>query len=147
MSPIVRVCLRHGVLYEPPAVCPECKRTRGGNDAARARRQRTWTQRWRNLSDAVIARAGGYCEIHLEGCTVVATTAHLSPALRGRHDEATIDDCVAACRHCHGVVDGRRGRKNLQQAAPAMPFLGTGEKKSAAKSGPAEESLPDRESS
>jgi hypothetical protein len=59
-----------------------------------------------------LARAGGFCELHADGgCTTVATTVHLAPALSGDHDRATIDDVQACCAHCHGVVDGARSAR------------------------------------
>lgn len=63
---------------------------------------------FQTLRPQVFAAAGGLCEFRLRGCTRVATTVHLDPALEGNHDAATVDDCQAACAHCHGVIDGRR---------------------------------------
>ena len=70
-------------------------------------------RRWRNqLRPQVLARDGYNCRLGLPGCSLVATTVHLDPALQGNHDIATIDDCVSACRSCHGKVDAARSHEN-----------------------------------
>jgi hypothetical protein len=33
---------------------------------------------------------------------------HIRPELDGNHDAATLNDCLAGCAHCHGVIDGGR---------------------------------------
>lgn len=60
----------------------------------------------------VLARDGYRCRLQLKGCTIVATTVHLDPVLRGNHDIATENDCLSACRSCHGRVDGARSHEN-----------------------------------
>lgn len=50
------------------------------------------------------------CRLKLPGCTHKATSVHLAPLLRGDHTRATLDHCLSACHHCHGVIDGRRSK-------------------------------------
>jgi hypothetical protein len=64
---------------------------------------------FRQLREQRLAQAGGFCELHVDrDCKRVATTVHIDASLAGDHDRATIDDCRAACDHCHGVIDGAR---------------------------------------
>jgi hypothetical protein len=66
---------------------------------------------FQQLRPKVIAAAVGLCELRVDaGCTRIATTVHLHEELEGNHDIATIDDCDAACAHCHGVRDGARSK-------------------------------------
>lgn len=44
------------------------------------------------------------CEIGLPGCTETATTCDLIGG--GDHSRARLEDTRAACRACHGRVDG-----------------------------------------
>lgn len=69
---------------------------------------------WRRLRAAALQRDGGWCQLRLEGCTGRATTVHLRPELGGDHRRATLEDCVSACRVCHGRVDGGRAREVVQ---------------------------------
>jgi hypothetical protein len=72
---------------------------------------------FQKLRPLVFDAAGGLCEIRLRGCTRVATTVHVDPALEGNHDIATLEDCQAACAHCHGVTDGARSSSSRRAVA------------------------------
>lgn len=66
------------------------------------------TREWRTVTrPAVLERADHRCELALDGCTGRATTVHRRPEHGTAHD-ANLDAYDAACRHCHGVVDGGR---------------------------------------
>jgi hypothetical protein len=65
----------------------------------------------------VLAATGGLCELRHRGCTNAATTVHLDPELEGNHDLATVENCKAACSHCHGVEDGGRAAASRRIAA------------------------------
>jgi hypothetical protein len=92
--------------------CPSCAADLTAADAPRRAAKRKahglHTKYWRSLSKQRRDLAEGLCELGLSGCTGLATTAHLDPRLAGDHRAATIDDCLAACRHCHGVIDAAR---------------------------------------
>lgn len=66
------------------------------------------TGHWRKLRVQALVRDGYRCQLQLDGCTGVATTVHIDPALRGQHEDATLDDCTSACLYCHGVTDAAR---------------------------------------
>lgn len=67
---------------------------------------------FQRLREERLRMSGGFCELQVDrGCTTVATTVHIDDTLTGNHDRATIDDCRAACAHCHGVVDGGRAHR------------------------------------
>jgi hypothetical protein len=81
-----------------------------------ARRNKKWqasganSRAWRLVREQVLMRDGYRCRLRLEGCTGKAATVHLDPRRKGNHVGATTEDCVSACAHCHGVVDGARAR-------------------------------------
>ena len=68
-------------------------------------------QSWRRpggTRQLVLERAGHRCELRVdEACSDEATTVHRLPEFGTYHD-TNLDAYVAACAHCHGVVDGRR---------------------------------------
>jgi hypothetical protein len=107
--PTGRLCGRPS----PGSRCPEHARPRYQADNRR-RNAKTVAHgvkrsHFQRLRPERIALAGGFCELHVDrDCKQVATTVHIDSGLGGNHDEATIDDCRAACDHCHGVMDGRR---------------------------------------
>lgn len=112
MSPIVKAC---GLCGGPRGRCgcslriADAKRSDSRRRNAKTRAHGVKRAHFQRLRSARLAYAGGLCELVVgRGCTRVATTVHLDPALEGAHDRATLDDVRAACRHCHGVVDGRR---------------------------------------
>src|SRR5262249_50206944 len=76
------------------------------NERAKAQGRRS--PYWARLRAAALARDGGYCQIRLEGCTLIATSVHIAPALGGDHWLATLEDCLSACHHCHGSTDAPR---------------------------------------
>lgn len=109
MSPHATVCGRHRTLVPEGGRCPGCSSEESRRRGGKARAHGLWRANWRRVREQRIAYANGHCELQVdEGCTLVATTAHLDPALEGNHDEATVDDCMAACAHCHGVIDQPR---------------------------------------
>lgn len=103
--------------------CPICGRrapggvcqVHGSGEDRRQLRQQVHgrnTAHWRALREQVLVTAGGLCQLRVdEGCMYMATTVHLKPEFDGDHLAATVADCVAACAHCHGVVDGARAAR------------------------------------
>lgn len=94
--------------------------------AAKSNRNGVKRAHSRRLRQQALDRDGGICRLRADdGCTVIATTVHLLPELRGDHDRATIDDVVSACAHCHGVVDAPRvsGRARIasRSSGPTPP--------------------------
>ena len=63
---------------------------------------------WRKLRQRRLNLDGHRCQLHHPGCTQVATTVHLDPALNGDHLYATLGNTISACLHCHGVEDAPR---------------------------------------
>jgi hypothetical protein len=96
--------------------CPKHERPRADADNRR-RNAKTVAHgvkraHFQRLREQRLEMTGGFCELQVDrGCTVLATTVHLREELRGDHGRATIDDVRAACRHCHGVTDGKRSRR------------------------------------
>jgi 5-methylcytosine-specific restriction endonuclease McrA len=92
--------------------CPKHAAPRQAADSerrnAKRRVHRRTTAHWRRLRAAVLARDAHLCRLQLAGCTTRATSVHLNPELGGRHDLAGPADCLSACAHCHGVIDGAR---------------------------------------
>jgi 5-methylcytosine-specific restriction endonuclease McrA len=84
--------------------CPRCEL---GKRHARAIINRTYTRYWRRLRVERLLLDRGVCQ----RCGGRADTVHLSPALQGRHDLATLEDCVSLCRRCHGAIDAPRSRR------------------------------------
>lgn len=54
--------------------------------------------RWAEIRVAVLRRARGRCELRIPGCRGRAVAVAWDPA--ARREEATIDDCRAACESC-----------------------------------------------
>lgn len=83
--------------------CPTCTRDKGYD-----------TTYWYALRRDVLTRDNYRCRLQHDGCTIVATSVHLDPNLKGLHTVAYATDCLAACLHCHGIEDGARASYNLQ---------------------------------
>jgi hypothetical protein len=66
---------------------------------------------WDRLRQAALERDRHLCRFGFAGCTKVATTVHVDERLDGDHSSATLDDCLSACAHCHGIADGPRSRR------------------------------------
>lgn len=76
---------------------------------AKTRAHRRTTARWKRIRRAILERDDWTCQLRVDAlCGGDATTVHIRPELAGDHDAATVDDGVAACHHCHGVVDAPR---------------------------------------
>ncbi len=80
---------------------------------------------WQRLRKQRLAVDGYQCQLGLSGCTGQATHVHLNPALEGRHDDATLADCVSACASCSGAIDAPRATPgvggNENERHPAEP--------------------------
>lgn len=104
---VIRRCRRHGLVR---GRCPACEAERGAHDAARRSANNVRLGRnsahWRRLRRARLALASHLCELGLSDCTVTATTVDLMGG--GDHSTAQLEDTRAACRSCHGRVDGGR---------------------------------------
>jgi 5-methylcytosine-specific restriction endonuclease McrA len=70
--------------------------------------QGTGRQAWQRLRRQVLERDGYRCL----RCGAPATSVHLDPRLKGRHDLATADRCASLCAVCHGAVDGPRAARS-----------------------------------
>lgn len=91
-----------------PARCPDHQREQHAvRNADRARRG-LHSAAWRQLRAAVLDRDHHRCRLRLPGCTHTATEAHLDAALHGNHNHATLDNTVAACKHCNVVEANNR---------------------------------------
>jgi hypothetical protein len=107
--PLGRICSRQN-----GAICVDCpKSCRLDNQrrAAKSKAHGLTTTRWARLRLQRLTLDRWQCQLRLGGCTGRAATVHLRAALGGNHQAATIDDCVSACGHCHGVLDGPRARR------------------------------------
>jgi hypothetical protein len=106
---VMKYCIRHGIVPTTHRCSP--KWGTGTDNQLRARKNKahgTNTPYWRQLRQQALERDGHTCQLQHRGCTEVATTVHLDPALKGNHRIAGLEDCRSACKHCHGVEDGRR---------------------------------------
>lgn len=106
-------------------VCSRCKRIRPcpcqakhqQRQAASAKQRRADnnvrlgrnTQHWKRLRERRLELVGGFCQLGYVGCSGVAETVHLVNG--GDHATATLEQTLAACRHCHGIHDGGRARR------------------------------------
>lgn len=100
---VVRRCRRHGLVRGACAECEaEAKRRRSANNVRLGRN----SAHWRRTSASRLRLAEYECEIGRPGCTGEATTVDLIGV--GDHSRARLEDTRAACRHCHGAVDGGR---------------------------------------
>lgn len=66
------------------------------------------TAHWEAVRAARLRLANYRCEFGYAGCTKLATTVHLDPALNRDHGGATLERTRAACLHCHGIEDAPR---------------------------------------
>lgn len=115
--PRLRVCAEPG--------CPElttstrCATHQRPVDAAKNQRAKDHGRRspyWERLRRAALTRDGYRCRLHVDdGCTEIATTVHIRPELEGNHLAATLDDCLSACAHCHGVTDAPRASERRER--------------------------------
>lgn len=108
MSPLLRICSAQGcttLVDMGRKHCPTHARADSTRRNQRTRRDGRNTNDWLKLRAFVIARANATCELQQPGCTTIATTAH---KLTGGYHTPNPNDYQAACRHCHGVVDGGR---------------------------------------
>src|SRR5436190_1191983 len=104
-----RPCLDCGT----PTTGTRCPR----HDHARQRRAARVTAygygraHWRRLRKQRLELDGHRCQLRATAlCTGAATHVHLDPALEGRHDQATINDCVSCCASCSGAIDAPRAQ-------------------------------------
>jgi hypothetical protein len=111
MSPVATHCGKHGRIVLQGERCPECAMEGASMRSRRRRENRNRdlgrnSEHWRRISRIRRRRAGDRCEIRLPGCTDIATTCDLIGG--GDHARARLADTRAACRACHGKVDGGR---------------------------------------
>lgn len=66
------------------------------------------TRRWRGIRARVLKRDGGRCQLHLNGCTTIATEVH---HLDGKALGDSEDRLVASCMHCNRTT-GDPNRSN-----------------------------------
>jgi hypothetical protein len=102
---VLKLCRKHGTYL---GRCTSCKvednQRRHRKEQAQGRR----TLHWQKVRRDALARDGWVCRLKVDDdCTVRATTVHLDPKLKGKHQLAEVGGVVSACLHCHGVVDGR----------------------------------------
>lgn len=95
--------------------CPACEAPVRARREAQQRQRGYSRAHWQRVRALVLARDGYRCRLQREGCRGLANTVHLDPALGGLHDLAQPEDCVAACRHCHGVVDAPRASSSTRR--------------------------------
>ena len=122
MSPLARFCRWTTCTELVPADTPRCPThtaehaRRLNNDPQANKRKNTHPRtriyndpRWKTTRLAVLNRDHWQCTIQLEGCTRKATIADHYP-IDALHCPDPYDPraCRAACRHCSGVIDGRR---------------------------------------
>lgn len=83
--------------------------------------ERGYGWKWRQISQRIIRRDGGVCQIGLPGCTGVADTAdHIVPKVQGGSDDDA--NLRAACRHCNGRrTGGLRSGSPATQVEPKPP--------------------------
>ncbi len=103
--------------------CPEHQRQANRASYQKSKAQGHFTRGWKQLRLQRLAVDGHRCQLRRPGCTVVATTVHLDPSLRGEHRLATLENTLSACRRCHGSVDAPR-------AKPKVTFMATEESES-----------------
>ena len=103
-----RICSRAG-----GAICLSCGKSCRLDNRRRTKKtidRGVKLASYQRLRLAALKRDRHRCQFRLPGCTGKATTVHLRKALGGDHSLATLDDLTSGCAHCHGVVDGGRGR-------------------------------------
>lgn len=106
---LATVCDRHKVIVPDGERCPACAADGASRPARRQRRNVVLgrnTRHWRRVSAARRRLAEGLCEIGGPRCTGEAETVDLVGG--GDHSRARLEDTRAACRSCHGAVDGGR---------------------------------------
>lgn len=91
--------------------CPDCVEKDNQRRHAKSKAYGTTTGYWRKLRARVLERDGHRCQLQHHGCTQVARTVHIDPELGGDHRLATMDRCLSACLHCHGVEDAPRAQQ------------------------------------
>jgi hypothetical protein len=107
---VMKYCIRHGIVLTTHRC--SLKWGTGTDNQLRARKNKahgTHTSYWRQLRQQALERDGYQCRLNVDHrCTRRATTVHIRPELGGDHLRAGLNDCVSACRTCHGILDGRR---------------------------------------
>jgi hypothetical protein len=107
---VMKYCIRCGIVPATHRCSPRWGT--GTDNQLRARKNKahgTQTSYWRQLRQRALERDGHRCQLKVDHrCTGIATTVHLDPALKGHHRIARLKHCKSACKHCHGVEDGRR---------------------------------------
>lgn len=101
---IWKFCAEHGCTTLVPNGTERCDTHAAAKKARRNddRKERgLFSRDWRERRVRVLERDHHLCRLGLPGCTGVATQAHLKPELRGDHNIATDDDCMAACQSCN----------------------------------------------
>lgn len=81
--------------------CPEHARARHAARNQDRKDRGLFSVEWRERRVRVLERDGYRCRLNFDGCTAVATQAHIDPKFRGDHNLVTDDDCVAACQSCN----------------------------------------------
>jgi hypothetical protein len=118
----LRVCTCGHLIAMTKRKCEACARADSTRRNTRTKRDGRNTQAWTRTRAAVLTRAGHECELHHRGCTGVAT--HVHHLHHGWHTTNT-DDYVAACPHCHGMVERARqggvGSASRNAYAPKPP--------------------------
>jgi hypothetical protein len=101
-------CLDCGTPTTNGARCPEHD-TEQAHRVAKTRQHGVKRAHFQALRTQRLELAGHRCELRVDAlCTGTATTVHIRPELDGNHDAATLNDCLAGCAHCHGVIDAGR---------------------------------------
>jgi 5-methylcytosine-specific restriction endonuclease McrA len=105
-----KYCIRHGIVEATHRCSPTYAGTTDNQiRASKNKAHGTQTTYWRKLRTQALERDGYRCQLNVDHrCTQAATTVHLDPALKGNHRIAGLEHCKSACKHCHGVEDGRR---------------------------------------
>jgi hypothetical protein len=120
---VLKLCRKHGTYL---GRCTSCKvednQRRHRKEQAQGRR----TLHWQKVRRDALARDGWVCRLKVDDdCTVRATTVHLDPKLKGKHQLAEVGGVVSACLHCHGVVDGRttpHGGRGVVENSYELPW-------------------------
>jgi hypothetical protein len=122
MSPLARMCATRGCtqIIITGTRCPTHATQHyqpGRHEPAKNQRPHTQiykTARWKQTRLAVLERDHWTCTIQHPGCTHTATIADHYPVsvleTTNPYDPA---GCRAACRHCSGVVDGKRSHQRV----------------------------------
>jgi hypothetical protein len=117
--PILKHCGKPGCRTLVPQGTPHCPQHARAETARRNAKRKAFgygRAHWKRVRAARHLLAGGVCELRINCAGAPSTHTHLAPALRGRHDLATVADCRACCASCSGAIDAPRAhhkRKDL----------------------------------